>query len=88
MTGEAPDDFLADSRPTSGTFCRAPDGAGVDRTIRNLGNRPEALIQVRLFGQLPYEVTLSGIGISHCRLVYTHHLDTGEEWARLPDERS
>ena len=52
-----------------------------------MGNRPEALIQVRLFGLLAYEVSLPAIGIDFGRFVYTHRLDTGEEWTHLPDEQ-
>jgi hypothetical protein len=53
-----------------------------------MGNRPEAIIQVRLFGLLAYEVTLPGTGINFRRLVYTHRLDTGEERVELPDSDS
>jgi hypothetical protein len=53
--------------------------------IAFMGNCPEAEIQVRLFGLLAFEVTLPATGISFGRLVYTHRLDTGEEWVQSPD---
>lgn len=52
--------------------------------IAFMGNKPAAVIQVRLFGFLAYEVTLSATGINFGRLVYTHLLDTGEESVHLP----
>ena len=58
---------------------------GAFHGIAFMGNRPEAIIQVRLFGLLAYEVTLPATGINFGRLVYTHRLDTGEEWVHLPD---
>lgn len=53
--------------------------------IAFMGNKPAAVIQVRLFGFLAYDVTLLSTAINFGSLVYTHRLDTGEEWAHLPD---
>jgi hypothetical protein len=51
-----------------------------------MGNVPAAVIQVRLFGFLAYEVTLLATAINFGRLVYTHRLDTGDDWVLWPDE--
>jgi len=51
-----------------------------------MGNKPAAVIQVRLFGLLAYDVTLLATAINFGRLVYTHRLDTRDEWVHLPDE--
>jgi hypothetical protein len=50
------------------------------------GNRETAQFQVRLFGLLAYTVRFPKIGITHPSIVYTHRLDSGEDWARLPDQ--
>ena len=63
---------------------RAPK-PGAFHGIAFMGNRPEAVIQVRLCGLLAFDVILSATGINFGRLVYTHRLDTGEEWLTMAD---
>ena len=53
--------------------------------IAFMGNNPAAVIQVRLFGLLAYEVTLPATAINFGSIVYTHRLDTGEEWLHRPN---
>lgn len=50
------------------------------------GNHEVAQFQVRFFGLLAYTVRFPKIAIEHPPAVYTHRLDTGKDWAHLPDE--
>lgn len=52
------------------------------------GNNPAAVLKVRLFGLLAYEVTLPATALSFGSLVYTHRLDTGEDWTYQPNADS
>lgn len=46
------------------------------------GNDPYTKVQIRLFGWLAFRVHFLRLAISAPRLLYTHRLDTGEEYAR------
>lgn len=46
------------------------------------GNDPYAKVQIRLFGWLAFRVHFLHLAIGTPRLVYTHRLDTGEEYVR------
>ncbi|MCP4408818.1 MAG: HNH endonuclease [Gammaproteobacteria bacterium] len=50
------------------------------------GNHEVAQFQVRFFGLLAYTVRFPKIAVEHPPIVYTHRLNTGKEWAHLPDE--
>ncbi|MFA3918496.1 HNH endonuclease [Ruegeria hyattellae] len=52
------------------------------------GNIGGARFQIRLFGLLAYRVSFPSIGIKLPPVVYTHRLDTGEDWFLSPDEPS
>ncbi|MEP3275911.1 MAG: HNH endonuclease [Stappiaceae bacterium] len=46
------------------------------------GNRNVAQFQVRFFGLLAYTVRFPKVAIEHSPIVYTHRLDTGDDWVR------
>jgi hypothetical protein len=50
------------------------------------GNKPHAVIQVRLFGLLAYRVNLPNLGIHHKAFGYRLDLDTGEEGCAYRDQ--
>jgi hypothetical protein len=50
------------------------------------GNQDVAQFQVRFFGLLAYTVRFPKIAIKHPRLVYTHRLDTGEDWVHSAND--
>lgn len=54
--------------------------------IAFMGNEPTAVIQVRLFGLLAYNVTLPATAIDFGKVVYTHRLDTNKDGLYLPAE--
>lgn len=49
------------------------------------GNHEVAQFQVRFFGLLAYTVRFPKIAIDHPPAVYTHRLDTGDDWVHLAD---
>ncbi|MEL7107256.1 MAG: HNH endonuclease [Pseudomonadota bacterium] len=51
--------------------------------IAFLGKDKSAQFQVRLFGLLAYTVRFPNISFNHEALVYTHRIDTAEEWANI-----
>lgn len=50
------------------------------------GNHEVAQFQVRFFGLLAYTVRFPKVAIKYPPTVYTHRLDTGDDWAHQPDE--
>lgn len=48
-------------------------------------NDPEAIIEVRLFGMLAYQVRLLGVALQMERIVYTHDLKAGTHSVHSPD---